>query len=137
MAGKKRTKPIVKVTAKFIKDARKYAALGLTRPQIANNLGISTRTLQNKISEIPELVSAMDAGKDEGIRIVANELFKKCKQGDVGAIKYYLNNRDKDNWRDRVIQTHEGSLALTDLSESEIDRKILELSKKLEQSRKG
>ena len=127
-------RPKFKITPAVCKKARELAAQGLTLSQIASCLGISYETLNEKSKEFSEFSDSIRLGKDEGIQQVVNALYTKAKDGDTHAMKYFLNNRDNANWKDRIVNTHEGSVGLTDLSEDELNRKIRILSQKLDQA---
>lgn len=85
-----------------------WARDGLSDEQIANNMGIHVATLyewKNKYNEINE---ALKETKEICDRAVENALYQKCLQGDVTAIKFWLANRKKNNWRERI--EHEASI---------------------------
>lgn len=66
-----------------------YAALGLTREQVAHNLGFSfkTWTRYNKDGSLEE---AYQKGKSKGISVIANALYKKAKEGNTTAQIFFL-----------------------------------------------
>jgi hypothetical protein len=128
--------PAFEITPEVCKKAESLAAQGLTLEQTAHSLGISYQTLNEKRKQFAEFSEAIALGKAKGIATVTNSLFKKAKEGDVPAIKYYLNNRDNGNWKDRATTEHTGTLKVSDLSESELDSKLLQLEHLLEQSAK-
>lgn len=101
-------RPKFKITKAVCKKAKKLASRGLTQKQIASVLGMGETTFYEKLKEYPEFLKAVDDGRAEGIKQVSNALFKNCIKGDTGAQKYYLNNRDNHNWKDRVENTHQG-----------------------------
>jgi hypothetical protein len=90
------------------KKAESLAAQGLTLEQIAHTLGISYDTLNERKKELGQFSEAIALGKAKGIATVTNALFNKAKDGDVPAMKYYLNNRDNANWKDKIENTHTG-----------------------------
>ena len=102
-------RPAIPITDEVCKKAESLAAQGLTQAQIASVLGMGESTLYEKIKEYPEFLEAIEAGKAKGIATVTNALFNKAKDGDVPAMKYYLNNRDNANWKDRIDNTHSGA----------------------------
>lgn len=95
-------RPAFKVTEQVIKQAETLGAQGLTLKQIAHVLGISYQTLNEKRKEFSELSEAIEIGRAKGVAKVTNALFEKAVGGDVHAAKYYLNNRDNANWKDKV-----------------------------------
>ena len=59
-------------------------------------------TLYDKKAEFSDLSDAIEEGRAKGIATISNALFQNAKAGDTVAQKYYLNNRDNANWKDRV-----------------------------------
>ncbi len=102
------SRPAIEITVDMCKKAESLAAQGLTMEQIASVLGIGVRTLYEKQAAYPQFSQAIEQGRDKGIATVTNALFNKAKEGDVAAQKYYLNNRDNANWKDRRENTHQG-----------------------------
>ena len=101
-------RPPFEITEAVCKQAESLAAQGLTQIQIAAVLGMGQSTLYEKLIQYPEFMEAITVGKAKGITQVTNALFKKAVDGDVPAQKYYLNNRDNANWKDRVDSTISG-----------------------------
>lgn len=66
-----------------------YATLGLTREQVAHNLGFSfkTWTRYNKDGSLEE---AYMRGKSKGISVIANALYKKAREGNTTAQIFFL-----------------------------------------------
>jgi transposase-like protein len=109
---------------------------GLTEEQIAQQLGVSRKTLNKWKKEHPEFDEALVRGKAVPDANVENALLKnalgfyyyedtvintgKGKQEVVTLKKYqppqttaqifWLKNRRPDKWRDKVIQEHEGKV---------------------------
>ena len=100
-----------------------WARDGLTEEQIAHNMGISIRTLQNwKQTHVP-ILQALKKGKEVVDFEVENSLLKKAKgfyetedrldkdgnpftirkyyPPDATALIFWLKNRRPDKWRDR------------------------------------
>jgi hypothetical protein len=117
MAKSNAGRPPFKITAEICKKAQSLAAQGLTLEQTAHTLGISYQTLNEKRKEFAEFSEAIELGKAKGIATVTNALFNKAKEGDVPAMKYYLNNRDNPNWKDRIESTVSGVIGVIDMSE--------------------
>jgi len=132
MAKAKAGRPAFKITEQVCKKAESLAAQGLTQYQIAAVLGMGERTFYEKIKEYPQFMQAIGEGKAKGIATVTNALFNKAKDGDVSAQKYYLNNRDNGNWKDRVENTVSATVNTVDMSgwsEEQIDAYIASNSK--------
>lgn len=94
-------RPTVEITADLLKKVEALAAQGLTNDQIAYSIGHAPSTLYAKKKMNSELSEAISRGKAKGIATLTNSLFNKAKSGDIGAIKYFLNNRDRENWQER------------------------------------
>ena len=110
------------------KKAESLAAQGLTMDQIAQTLGMGRTTLYEKVKEYPYFSDAIEQGRSKGIAQVTNALFKKATDGDVSAQKYYLNNRDNKNWKDRIDNTIAATIETKRLDELS-DEQLLEIAR--------
>lgn len=72
------------------KQVEALASRGLTREQVAHNLGVSSRTLQRRTKEDPAFEDAYLRGKAKGITEIANALYKKAQEGNVTAQIFFL-----------------------------------------------
>lgn len=108
MAGDTVGRKKKEVTPELIEQVELLAACGLLQYQIAEAIDMCEATFYDRIKTNPELEIAMRRGQSKGIAKVANALFDAAISGDVSACRYYLNNRDKENWRDRVESTITG-----------------------------
>jgi len=86
-------------TKKILEEVESYAALGLTKEQIANCLGISYQTLNEKSKEYSEFAEAIKRGLDKGIARMANLLIKHAEAGSVPSVIFFLKARAK--WSDQ------------------------------------
>ena len=100
-------RPLIQITPELCKKAESLAAQGLTMEQIAHTLGMGERTLYEKVKEYSHFSQAIEQGRSTGSAQVTNALFKQAIDGDVPAQKYYLNNRDNANWKDRIESKQE------------------------------
>ena len=82
-----------------------FAARGLNYKQLATSLGISNDTLINARKEYSEFSEAIERGRNQGVIAATNALFENVEKGDLSSIKYYLNNTDPENWKDRRDHT--------------------------------
>ena len=94
-------RPKIVPDAAMRKKAERLASQGLTLEQIAHTLGICYQTLNEKRKEYTDFSDAIERGRAKGIAVITNSLFERAQDGDVSAIRYYLNNRDNANWKDR------------------------------------
>lgn len=126
-------RPKFRVTQEVCEEARDLASGGLAEYQIAAALGIHRDTLIEKKKEYSEFSDAIARGKAEGIGTITSALFEKAKGGDVPAIKYYLNNRDNENWKDKVYQDLNADVKVDDLSKlsnADLEKMASELEQK-------
>ncbi len=94
-------RPRFKITPEVLEKAETMAGNGLTKEQIAINLGISYSTLMQKQRANKQFLQAIKDGQAKGINTVANSLFETANGGNVAAQIFYLKNRDSDNWKDK------------------------------------
>lgn len=73
-----------------IEKVEALAAHGLTREQIADCLGISYQTLNEKCKEYSEFSDAFIKGKAKGIAQVTQALLKNVAKGNVTAQIFFL-----------------------------------------------
>lgn len=79
-----------------------WARDGLTNEQIANNIGINVKTLydwKNKNSNIRNILKKSREVVDFEVE---NALLKSALEGNVTAQIFWLKNRRKLQWRDKV-----------------------------------
>ena len=98
---KARGRPKIKITAAMLRKTEGFAADGLTKEQIALNLGFTYETLRVKQKEYSAFSVAIKRGWARGLATVTNALMKKVREGNTTAMIFYLKNRDPENWKDR------------------------------------
>ena len=79
-----------------------WARSGLTEEQIANNMGISRPTLWEWKKKEPNILNALKRNKDIVDFEVENALLKNAMEGNVTAQIFWLKNRKKLEWREKV-----------------------------------
>lgn len=106
---------------------------GWTLAAIANFLGISERTLCNYKNQYPELAEALKRGNDDAVYAVENALLRSAlgytyeeeellKNGVVATVQkyakpnvnaqiFFLKNRAKNRWRDKVDHEVDANIA--------------------------
>lgn len=104
MAGR----PKFEITKKIIKQVEKLAAQGLSQEQIGSVIGCSPDTIGRKKKENKDFADAIKRGQQKGVANVTNALYKKAMDGDNVAMIFYLKNRDRENWKDKIDNTHSG-----------------------------
>ena len=107
-------RPPIEINEALCKEAELLASHGLTIKQIALSLGIGESTVYEKKARFPEFSEAITRGQAAGIQAVSNALFEKAMSGDFPSIRYFLNNRDPDNWGDRKEFRVEGGVTWLD-----------------------
>lgn len=138
-----------------------WARDGLTDEQIATNMGINVATLYRWKNEFCDICNALKDGKDVADRQVENALFKSAMgytfdevtkelkddelvvtkvvhkevQPNTTAQIFWLKNRKRAEWRDRVENAitgaDGGAVKVETLTESDVDKRIKELESKL------
>jgi hypothetical protein len=89
------------VTETVLLAVEHYAARGLNNKQMAACLGISYQTFNEKKKQFSEFSDAIERGQAFGISEITDALYTKAKKGDIFAIKYFLNNRSKQDWSEK------------------------------------
>lgn len=79
---------------------------GLQIKDVANNIGISERTLFNWSDKSERIKNSLKMGKDEANFIIENVLFNKARSGNTTAIIFWLKN----NWRTKYRDTQRTEL---------------------------
>ena len=114
-------RPPIEITPELCNKAETLAAQGLTMEQIALTLGMGVRTCYEKKAEYVQFSQAIEDGRAKGIATITNALFSNAKKGDTQAQKYYLNNRDNANWKDRVSTETKHTFDLSGLTTEELN----------------
>lgn len=99
---------------------------GLTNKQIAQNIGIAPRTLDNWIKDHVLIMRALKVGKEQANFIIENELFKKAKDGNVTAMIFYLKNNWRDKYNDSQLSPDEFKLAKAKSRKTNAEAEIAE-----------
>ncbi len=122
-----------KFKPEFIKQAKKLCQLGATDRELADFFGVAESTLHLWKLEHPEFSESLKAGKDVADDRVERSLYQRAcgyshpdvhitsYEGDVTItpiIKHYppdatsgifwLKNRRKEDWRDKIDHSHTG-----------------------------
>ena len=96
------------VTPETIKKIYEFAKNGLTKTQIASNLGWGISTLYEKGKKNPDILDACEKGAAHGINTIANALFMKAEQGDNTCMIFYLKCRA--GWKETaVFENHDAT----------------------------
>lgn len=79
-----------------------WARDGLTYEQIANNMGIGLTTLKEWRQKEPTIQSTLKKGREVVDYEVENALLKNALDGNVTAQIFWLKNRKKEQWREKI-----------------------------------
>ena len=79
-----------------------WARTGLTDEQIAHNMGIACSTYYEWKKKSPEISEALKKNKDIVDFEVENALLKSALEGNTTAQIFWLKNRKKSEWREKV-----------------------------------
>ena len=85
-----------------------WARDGLTFEQIANNIGINVVTLREWRKKEPTISTALKKGREVVDYEVENALLKSALEGNTTAQIFWLKNRRKMQWRDKVEYENTG-----------------------------
>jgi hypothetical protein len=105
MSENKGGRPRIDLTPEQIEQVEKLASV-LTQAQIADYLGISERTLRKRIFENEDVATAYARGRARAIDGVAKNLLQQAYDGNVNAIKFYLETQA--GWKVTTVQEHTG-----------------------------
>lgn len=79
-----------------------WARDGLTFEQIAHNIGINVTTLRDWRKKEPTISAILKKGREVIDYEVENALLKSALEGNTTAQIFWLKNRKKAQWRDKV-----------------------------------
>lgn len=97
------------LTVEGMNLVRRAAGLGLTLKGIAALLGMTDRTLQERRKQYPEIDEVFEIGRVEADLAVSDALFKKARNGDMAAIRWYEMTRTGRNPNLPVIESDAGT----------------------------
>lgn len=103
----------------------KWAGLGLSETQIADNLGVGISTITRNKKRNERFEQALKKGRSKAIEQVTNALFNNAvHDNNTTAQIFYLKNRDATNWSDRTQVEH--NLDLKSILTNAKDRLIID-----------
>lgn len=103
MAGR----PAIQITQEMLRQAEELAGYGMTQEQIAAVLGISDRSLRRRKQDNDEFLAAMRRGKAKASAEVGRALYRRAKDGDIPAIRWWEMTRDGRSERVSSENRHE------------------------------
>ena len=109
MEGKEKGKPGRKkivFTEEDYDNITRWAGLGLSEQQIADNLGVSLSSIARNKRHNDKFDTALKKGKSKSIEVITNALFEKAKNKDTTSMIFWLKNRAPNEWNDNVQVNH-------------------------------
>ena len=89
------------------------ASKGYSMAVIGKHLGMCRETLRNRFNDNSSILAAYKRGQAIDVQEVANVLRERAMSGKcLGALCFYLKNKDPDNWKEEQNVNHTGSLAI-------------------------
>lgn len=90
-------------------DKRRFVRLvakGKGRPEAAEKVGFAWSTIRKHLKEDPTFAEAVADAESELNEVVEGVLLELVLDKNLGAIQYWLNNRDPARWRDaKTVKT--------------------------------
>ncbi len=84
-----------------LNQLRKWAGEGLTKAEIAHNMGISRDTFVEWRKKSAVISDVIKKGEEDSIDLVENALFKAACSGNITAQIFFLKNRRPNDWKDK------------------------------------
>lgn len=103
-----------------------WAQEGLTELQMAERLGVTSRTISAWKVAHPEFLQALKTTKDEADSKVIESLYQQAVKGNVTAQIFWLKNRQPDKWRDAWKIEQSGTLKVEGKLDVSLERVIEE-----------
>lgn len=103
---------------------------GLTDEQIAGNIGVTPRTLENWKKKYVQIFRALKVGKEQANFAVEGKLFQRAMSGNTTAMIFWLKNNWRDKYNDSELSPEERQLALARMRKLKADTRISEAKAK-------
>lgn len=100
---------------------------GLTDSQIAHNIGVTPRTLENWKNKYVQILRALKVGKDQANFIIENQLFRRAMEGNTTAMIFWLKNNWRDKYNDSELSQEERDLISQRVAKVKADTKRVEI----------
>lgn len=97
---------------------------GLTDEQIAHNIGVTPRTLENWKKKYVQIFRALKVGKEQANFAVEGKLFQRAMSGNTTAMIFWLKNNWRDKYNDSELSPEERKLALARMEKLKADTRI-------------
>lgn len=86
-----------------------WARDGLTYEQIAHNMGIDVTTLREWRKKDDTISTILKKGREVVDYEVENALLKNAMEGNVTAQIFWLKNRRKEQWREKIEYSNDSN----------------------------
>ena len=114
-------------------QVERLAGLGLSQETIALALGCGERTIRARLTDDADFAAAYRRGRASREVLVADKLADRCNEGDVSAIKFYLQCvagwREKQDITVQAEVKHETTVSLKDMSTEQLQAALAKLMK--------
>lgn len=97
---------------------------GLTDEQIAGNIGVTPRTLENWKKKYVQIFRALKVGKEQANFAVEGKLFQRAMSGNTTAMIFWLKNNWRDKYNDSELSPEERKLATARMEKLKADTQI-------------
>ena len=97
---------------------------GLTDEQIAGNIGVTPRTLENWKKKYVQIFRALKVGKEQANFAVEGKLFQRAMSGNTTAMIFWLKNNWRDKYNDSELSPEERKLATARMEKLKADTRI-------------
>lgn len=89
------------ITEEGLTRIKGWAMDGLTDEQIAQNMGVTRKTLYEWKDRFSDISDTLKETKDVADRNVENALYQAALAGNTTAMIFWLKNRKPDKWREK------------------------------------
>ena len=104
---------------------------GLTDEQIADNIGVSHRTVERWKSEHSQIRQVIKRGKEHANYAVENALLKKALSGNTTAMIFWLKNNYREKYSDSQKTPLEEQLTKEQIRRTKADADVAESKAKI------
>jgi hypothetical protein len=113
MSKRKPGRPAKVITDDHLRQIEILAGYGLTEAAIAAVIGVCPATFRNRKADEERVVSALLRGQARAQGKIAKALFKKAREGDIQAIKWWEITRAGRSEKQTIEHTGEGGGPVT------------------------
>lgn len=107
----------------YVEQCYRLALLGADDKRLAAFFQIGESTFNEWKIKYPQLAESLKAGRDEADCKVVQSLYEKALKGDTTAMIFWLKNRQRFSWRDKVEQSIEHSGEVKQITRTVVDPK--------------